>query len=102
MRDLTWLDEISSDAARLLLIAVLIAPVGIAIGCPFPVLLTHHGEPTRRIAALWAINGVASVAGGIIVVLAMRVAGSTDALLLAGGTYLAMAVVAPSASAQAG
>ncbi len=92
-RDLAWLESISSDAGRLLLIAVLLAPVGLAIGCPFPVLLAHHGEPAARIASLWAINGAASVAGGIVAVLALRVAGSTEALLLAAGLYLAAAMV---------
>ncbi len=95
VRDVGWLDAISSDAARLLLIAAILAPVGLAIGGPFPVLLVHHGEPASRIASLWAINGAASVAGGIVAVLALRVAGSTDALLLAAGLYLAAAAIAP-------
>lgn len=94
-QDLEWLDSISSDAGRLLLITVILAPVGLSIGCPFPVLLAHHGEPASRIASLWAINGAASVAGGIVAVLALRVAGSTDALLLAAGLYVAAAVTAP-------
>jgi len=51
----------------------ILAPTGLAIGGPFPVLLAHHGEPSNRIASLWAINGVASVAGGIMTVL--RLAG---------------------------
>ncbi len=97
VRDLAWLDSISSDTGRMLLITVILAPAGLAIGCPFPVLLAHHGEPTSRIAGLWAINGAASVAGGIVAVLALRVAGSTDALLLAGGLYLAAAALAPAA-----
>ena len=63
VRDLAWLDSISSDAGRQLLIAALLAPTGLAIGGPFPVLLAHHGEPATRIASLWAINGAASVAG---------------------------------------
>ncbi|MEO8707389.1 MAG: hypothetical protein ABI867_45600, partial [Kofleriaceae bacterium] len=90
VRDLEWLDSISSDAVRLLLIAALLAPVGLAVGCPFPTLLAHHGE---RIASLWAINGAAAVAGGIVAVLALRVAGSTDALFLAAGLYLATAAI---------
>jgi len=94
-RHLEWLDSISSDAGRLLLILAILAPVGLAIGCPFPVLLAHHGEPARRIARLWAINGAASVAGGIVAVLALRVAGSTDAMFLAAGLYLAAAALAP-------
>ena len=86
-RDLAWLDAISSDAGRLLLIAAIFAPAGLAIGCPFPVLLAREGEPVSRIASLWAINGAASVAGGIVAVLALRVGGSTHALVLAAGLY---------------
>ncbi|MBA3820918.1 MAG: hypothetical protein H0X17_18675 [Deltaproteobacteria bacterium] len=96
-RDLAWLEAISSDAGRLLLITAILAPAGLAIGCPFPVLLAHHGEPASRIASLWAINGAAAVAGGIVAVLALRVAGSTSALLIAAGCYLAAAAVAPAA-----
>lgn len=92
VRDLQWLDAISSDAVRLLLVALLLAPVGLAIGCPFPGLLA---QPDSRIASLWAINGAASVAGGIIAVLALRVGGTTHALLLAAGLYVATAAVAP-------
>jgi hypothetical protein len=95
-RDLAWLDSISSEAGRLVLIAVLLAPAGLAIGGPFPVLLTHHGE--ERIASLWAINGAASVAGGIVAVLALRVAGSTHALFLAAGLYVVAAAMAPAAN----
>ena len=96
-RDLAWLDAVSSDAGRLLLITAILAPVGLAIGGPFPVLLAHHGEPASRIASLWAINGAAAVAGGIVAVLALRVAGSTQALFLAAGLYLAAAAMAPAA-----
>jgi hypothetical protein len=95
VKDLAWLEGISSTAGRLASIGVLLAPVGIAIGGPFPTLLAQHGEPPHRIAALWAINGAGSVAGGIVAVLALRVAGSTHALALAAAAYLAMAVVAP-------
>ncbi len=97
VRDLAWLDSISSDPGRLLLITAILAPAGLAIGGPFPVLLAHHGEPASRIASLWAINGAASVAGGIVAVLALRVAGSTHALVLAAGLYLTAAVMAPAA-----
>jgi hypothetical protein len=97
VRDLAWLDSISSDAARLLLITVLLAPAGLALGGPFPLLLAEHGEPAPRIASLWAINGAASVAGGVVAVLALRVGGSTHALVLAAGLYVAAAAVAPRA-----
>lgn len=92
VRDLQWLDAISSDSVRLLLVALLLAPVGLAMGCPFPGLLAQSDS---RIASLWAVNGGASVAGGIIAVLALRVGGTTHALLLAAGLYVATAAVAP-------
>jgi hypothetical protein len=98
VRDLAWIHAISSDAGRLLLITAMLAPAGLAIGGPFPVLLAHHGEPASRIASLWGINGAASVAGGISAVLALRVAGSTHALFLAAGLYLAAAAIAPAAN----
>jgi len=71
------------------------APGGLGIGCPFPLLLVHQGKPERRIARRWAINGVASVGGGIVAVLALRVAGSTVALYLAAGLYVVAALSAP-------
>jgi hypothetical protein len=94
-RDFAWLDAISSEQGRLLAIAGVLAPAGLAIGGPFPALLAHHGEPARRIASLWAINGVASVAGGIVAVLALRVGGSTETLWLAAGLYVVACALAP-------
>lgn len=94
VRNLAWLDAIASEPARLVLVAALLAPAGLAIGCPFPLLLAHHGEPSSRIASLWAINGAASVAGGIVAVLALRVGGSTHALVMAAALYLTAAAVA--------
>ncbi|MFT3697805.1 MAG: hypothetical protein QM831_31990 [Kofleriaceae bacterium] len=72
------------------LIALLLAPTGLAIGAPFPTLLAREPD---RIATLWAINGAAAVAGGVIGVLALRVGGSTDTLLLAAGLYVMAALV---------
>lgn len=95
VHDLEWLESISSEAGRLVLIAAILAPVGLTLGCPFPILLAHHGQPATRIASLWGINGAAAVAGGIVAVLALRVGGSTHALLLAAGLYLAASALAP-------
>lgn len=97
VRDLAWLEAIASDRARTLLITALLAPAGLAIGGPFPALLGQHGEPAGRIASLWAINGAASVAGGVIAVLALRVGGTTHALLVAAGLYAMVAALAPNA-----
>jgi hypothetical protein len=102
VRDLAWLDSMSSEPGRLVVISAVLAPVGLAIGGPFPVLLAHHGEPASRIASLWAINGAASVAGGIVAALALRVAGATDALILAAGLYLAAAAMVPAATVAGG
>ncbi|MDX2093486.1 MAG: hypothetical protein SFX73_36920 [Kofleriaceae bacterium] len=96
VRDLTWLDGISSDVVRLLLIAGMLAPAGLALGCPFPALLAQHGQPARRIASLWASNGAAAVAGGVIAVLALRVGGSTDTLFVGAVLYALAALAARS------
>jgi len=93
VRDLDWLESMSSELGRLALVVVMLAPVGLAIGGPFPLLLAKHGEPPARIASLWAINGAASVAGGAVAVLALRVAGSTHSLFLAAGLYAAAAML---------
>lgn len=93
--EVDWADAISSDAARLLALAAMLAPAGLAIGCPFPTLLAHHARSPDHVARLWAINGAAAVAGGVIAVLALRVFGSTDTLVLAAALYAAAAVVAP-------
>lgn len=76
------------DAGGLFTLALLLAPVGLAIGRPFPTLLAR-GD----LARLWTINGAASVAGGVIAVLALRVFGATDALYLGAGIYLAAALL---------
>jgi polysaccharide pyruvyl transferase WcaK-like protein len=49
---------------------------------------------------LWAINGAASVAGGIVAVLALRVGGSTHALIVAAATYAVAAAIAYMPSAR--
>jgi hypothetical protein len=94
-QDLDWLDAVAGETGRLLLIAALLAPVGLAVGCPFPLLLAHHGDPAPRVASLWAINGAAAVAGGIVAVLALRVGGTSHALVVAAGLYAAAAAAAP-------
>jgi len=78
------------DAGGLATLALLLAPVGLALGRPFPALLAR-GD----LARLWTINGAASVAGGVIAVLALRVFGATDALYLGAGIYLAAALLSP-------
>lgn len=94
VHDLAWLEQVASEPLRLALVALLLAPAGLAIGCPFPLLLARHGEPAIRIARLWAGNGAGAVAGGVAGVLALRVGGATHALVLATLLYLAAAVLA--------
>ncbi|MBP6630307.1 MAG: hypothetical protein KA297_12805 [Kofleriaceae bacterium] len=96
-RDLTWLDAIDHDTLRLVLVAALLAPVGLLLGGPFPVLLAHHGDTEEHIARLWATNGAAAVAGGVVATLSLRVGGVTATLWLAAALYLASALVAPPA-----
>lgn len=100
VRDVAWIDAITSDAARHAVIAAIIMPLGLAIGCPFPLLLGHHGSSPARLARLWAINGAAAVAGGALAVLVLRVGGATDALWVAVACYLVTATIAPARMAS--
>ena len=85
-----------------MIITALLAPVGVALGCPFPVLLAREGAPAGRIATLWAINGAAAGAGATIAVLALRVGGSTDTLVLGAALYLLVAILALRVTPAAG
>lgn len=92
VRELAWLDAIADDTARLALVAALLAPVGLAIGGPFPALLARHGDRDDRVARLWATNGAGAVAGGVVAVLALRVGGIGHALAIAAALYALAAI----------
>jgi len=83
------------DAARVALAVVLVVPLGLAVGVPFPAALARlaarGGSAATGLA--WAANGVGSVLGpGLAALLALDV-GLSGVMLLAGAGYVLAGVV---------
>ena len=70
---------------RMVVSAVLLAPLGFFMGMPFP-------KAGRRVGELidwgFAVNGAASVIGSTLIILVAFVAGYRVALLIGGATYM--------------
>lgn len=68
------LSGVSSDILRMGLTVLMVAPIGMAIGMPFPNLLKEYGRLDKEyIAYLWAVNAMSSVLGGaLFLVLALQ------------------------------
>ena len=81
-------------AAKIVATVLMIAPVGFAMGIPFPTglrLLEKRHEPSVRWA--WSLNAAASVLGSVgALVLALYV-GLVQTMLIGGGLYLCAMVV---------
>ena len=76
--------------ARLIATIVIIAPLGLLMGMPFPLgvrMLTRSREPL--IPWAWAANGCASVLGSILPTILALSLGFSKVFLVAGVTYLA-------------
>ena len=73
---------------------VLVAPLGVAMGMPFPLgLRSLHGIDAGLIPWAWAINGCASVVSAVLaVVLAMHF-GFTAVILIAATLYCSAAII---------
>lgn len=81
---------------RVLCAALLIAPLGVLLGMPFPAVLGHTGRVAPgTIPWAWGLNAVASVVGSVAAMVLATVVGFGGVLLLAGGVYLAAALCDP-------
>lgn len=78
-----------SLAARGLITIVLIAPLGMLMGVPFPsgMLRVSQGD-ARAVPWMWGVNGGASVLGSIVAILLAMNFGFMQVILLAGVAYL--------------
>lgn len=72
--------------------ALLMLPLGIAMGIAFPVLL--RGADTRVVGWALGVNGLASVLGSVVAVPAAMVTGFRALLIVAAGLYLLAALLA--------
>jgi hypothetical protein len=76
---------------RVLLTALLISPVGILMGMPFPFAIRYLESVKGRycIPWAWAVNGCASVLGSVVSVMAAMAVGFNGVLVAAACAYLA-------------
>jgi hypothetical protein len=83
------LDGVSSTVLRVACVLALVAPIGLSLGAPFPDLLRRYARSDdRRVAYLWAVNGVGSVLGGGLTLMLSLVLGGHVVLLAASALYL--------------
>jgi hypothetical protein len=79
---------IPSPSLRLAALWLILAPIGLSLGTPFPALLKLN---VRRgfsfTAALWAVNGLSSVTGGALAIIIAFCYGTRTVLLTAAGLY---------------
>jgi hypothetical protein len=72
---------------------VLIAPLGLAMGMPFPRGLRETGKgPLQAPPFYWGLNGVMSVIGSVTTVFVALLAGFQAAMLMGSACYLLAAL----------
>jgi hypothetical protein len=80
--------------------ALLLLPLGFALGMPFPLGLRHAGSSAPRIIPwAWGLNAVASVVGSVAAIILATVVGFTGVFLIAAGIYVTAALLDPVRSA---
>jgi spermidine synthase len=81
-------------AGRLVVSVITIAPIGLALGAPFPVGLSLlHRTGATPVPWAWAINGAASVAAPVIATTVAILAGFSTAYLFGAACYAAAALL---------
>jgi hypothetical protein len=74
--------------ARIATTLALIAPLGIAMGMPFPVgLRAVQGSAAQLVPWAWGANGFFTVIGSVVAVMLGMTIGFTGALIIAGACY---------------
>ena len=74
---------------RFVLLVVSVAPLGVAMGMPFPVLVKHLGDDQANLLSLaWAVNGTASVVGAVGGTLLAVFSGFRMVMIIAVGAYI--------------
>jgi hypothetical protein len=83
------LEGVSSSVLRAACVIAMVTPIGLCLGAPFPDLLRRSGRSDeRRVAYLWAVNGVGSVLGGALTLILMPMHGANIVLLSGCVLYL--------------
>jgi ankyrin repeat protein len=79
--------------ARLIVLGLLVFPLGLAMGIPFPsglrlMSVRRQGE----VPWMWGVNGLMSVAGGVLAIVGGKLIGFNACLILAALIYAALAL----------
>jgi hypothetical protein len=83
------LEGVSSSALRVACVLAMVAPIGLCLGAPFPDLLRRYSlSDERRLAYLWAVNGIGSVLGGGLTLMLLPTLGGHIVLLVGSVLYL--------------
>ena len=83
------LEGVSSSVLRVACVLAMVAPIGLCLGAPFPDLLRRYSRSDeRRLAYLWAVNGVGSVLGGGLTLILLPTLGGHVVLLAGCVLYL--------------
>jgi len=83
------LEGVSSSLLRIACVLAMVAPLGFCLGGPFPDLLRRSSRSDeRRLAYLWAVNGVGSVLGGGLTLILLPILGGHIVLLAGSAVYL--------------
>ncbi|MEK6814926.1 MAG: hypothetical protein AABY65_09340 [Nitrospirota bacterium] len=78
----------SNTAVRYAVLTAVLSPLGFVLGFPFPTAIRTLAGPRNLVPWAWAVNGCASVVGGILaVVLALEI-GFSGVRFLAGAFYV--------------
>ncbi|NNM28921.1 MAG: hypothetical protein HKO57_05330 [Akkermansiaceae bacterium] len=89
LQDHYLLESISSGNLRIIAVILLLAPLGVVMGMPFPSLLNSvkTGED-RQLGVIWGINGLASLAGANLWIVCSLLAGGSVTLLCGSVLYV--------------
>jgi hypothetical protein len=92
-----WLSHLALAlplAGRILASSLMILPLGFFLGMPFPLgILALANQPTSAIAWAWGMNGVFTVAGGLLAVVLSAMFGFNITILFALSLYAAALLV---------
>lgn len=83
-------------AARIVVALAIIVPLGVVLGCPFPIALhmLHQSGHNWTVPWMWALNGIFSVTGACAAVVVAMHYGLEQVLQAAAAAYLLLALVA--------
>jgi len=82
-----------SLALRCTVVVALTMLLGIPMGIPFPSLMRRVGQHQRRVALVWAVNGVFSALGSVLAVVISMTWGFSVALLVGAALYAMVALL---------